>query len=324
MDVNVGYEDLLEEMHFMLDDRDLSPNHKDNNRHSSNSRKAVIKKTLQKYHNVQPITNTFNISGKLTSNPTEICSAFGEYYTNIAPQLASKMPPSSKSYTTYLKGLYPTIQILYPVKRREVARIIANLAEKYAKGVDDLRNVDIMALQSNITGPLTKLINKSFQTGIFPDSLKIAKIIPTHKSQDRDTITNYRPISVLPVISKIFDGIVRERLYKYMADSKLLFDSQYGYKDNHSTVNAITEFVANALHGFAQNETTSAVFLDFIKFFDMFDHEILLGKLYHYGIRNLDLEWFRSFLSRDNSLFPTGELNPGNTGLNMADLRVHP
>ena len=298
MDVNVGYEDLLEEVHFLLDDRDLSPKHKDNSRHPSNSIKAVIKKTLQKYHNVQPIPDAFSINGRSTSNPTEICNAFGEYYSHTASHLVWKIPPSGKSYTTYLRGQYRTTQILYPVKERQVARLISNLAEKYAMGVDDLRNVDIMALQSNITGPLTKLINKSFQTGIFPDSMKIAKIIPTHKSQDRDIIANYRPISVLPVISKIFDGIARERLYKYMMNSKLLFDSQYGYKDNHSTVNAITEFVANTLHGFAQKETTLAVFLDFIKFFDTFDHEILLGKLDHYEIRNVDLAWFKSFLSK--------------------------
>ena len=90
-------------------------------------------------------------------------------------------------------------------------------------------------------------------------------------------------------------------------------------------MNAITEFVANTLCGFAQNETTLAVFLDFIKFFDTFDHEILLGKLDHYGIRNVDLEWFSSFLSKRQQFVSYGKVRilEDYTGLNMADLRVH-
>ena len=89
--------------------------------------------------------------------------------------------------------------------------------------------------------PLTIVINQSLLTGIFPNKLKIAKVVPLHKKDDPSLMDNYRPISLLPSISKLFEKIVFIQLTEYLKQNKLLFEGQYGFRENHSTELATIE-----------------------------------------------------------------------------------
>ena len=259
--------------------------------------RVLLKETLNLYLNRLPLPDTFDIDGEAVSDPIVISNAFCKHYSNIAVHLASNIPESTITYIEFLTGDYPAVKILYPTTESEVRKIIPSFTLMRTTGLDGFSNIHLKKLKKDIVKPITKLINKSFQTGTFPDALKIAKIIPTYKSKEMNLINNYRPISVLPALSKIFDRVMKERLFKHMQNLNILYESQYGYKYQHSTVNAITEFVAKSLHAFSRNETTLAVFLDLIKLFYTLNHEILLGKLWHYGIRGRNLKWFRSFLT---------------------------
>ena len=305
IDVSVGYRDVVEKLHFLLDDHKLSVREKFKDvvfkPPVKKPNKVLLKETLNLYQNRLPYPDTFDIDGENISDPTVISNAFCKHYSNIAIHLASNIPESAVSYPDLLPGHYPAVNILYPTTESEVRKIISSMTLTYTTGLDGFSNIHLKKLKKGSVKPITKLINKSFQTGSFPDELKIAKIIPTYKSKERNLINNYRPISVLPALSKIFDRVVKERLFRHMSDLNVLYESQYGYKYRHSTVNAITEFVARTLHGFSRNETTLAVFLDLVKLFDTLNHEILLGKLQHYGIRGTDLKWFHSFLTNIDS-----------------------
>ena len=145
-----------------------------------------------------------------------------------------------------------------------------------------------------ISEPLAIIINKSIENGIFPDALKIAKIIPIFKSKENNQLNNYRPISLLSSISKIFEKILYKRLYNFINEK--LTKRQYGFRAKHSTIQAITEMYTDIIESFDNKSMTIATFLDLSKAFDTIDHNIIINKLKTYGIRGVALKWFKSYL----------------------------
>ena len=130
--------------------------------------------------------------------------------------------------------------------------------------------------------------------------MKIAKVSPIFKGGNNLQAENYRPISVLPVFSKILEKIMYNRVYNYFVENKLLFPKQSGFQINTSTEHAILELVRNITKSFEKNEYVLGVFIDLKKAFDTVNHEILLHKLKLYGIHGTCLEWFKSCLSNRN------------------------
>ena len=144
--------------------------------------------------------------------------------------------------------------------------------------------------------PLTILINKSLQNGTVPDPLKLAKVIPIYKSKNKELLNNYRPISLLPAFSKILEKIVFKRLYHFLSSQGVFYQSQYGFRPQHSTNHAVHEFVDDTIDSFDDKKHTIGIFLDLSKAFDTIDHNILISKPEWYGVRGMALDWFRSFL----------------------------
>ena len=136
--------------------------------------------------------------------------------------------------------------------------------------------------------PLTLIINQSLVTGIFPNKLKIAKVLPLFKKDDPTIMDNYRPISLLTAISKLFEKVVFSQFYEYFHKNNLFYDSQCG---------AATELTDKVLKDFDDSNISLAIFMDWSKAFDTLDHNILIKKLAHYGINGTPLEWFTSYLT---------------------------
>ena len=108
---------------------------------------------------------------------------------------------------------------------------------------------------------------------------------------------NYRPVSLLPVISKVFEKIVFRQVYEYFTKNKLLYKSQYGFRNNHSTELASLELIDRFSYYMDNGQIPISIFLDLSKAFDTLNHSILLQKLKHYGIENTPLKWFQSYLT---------------------------
>ena len=135
------------------------------------------------------------------------------------------------------------------------------------------------------------------RSGVFPSNMKTGIIIPIYKNKDRDSIINYRPISILNSLSKILEKAASIRLINHLERNNILADSQYAYRKSRSTELAATKLVNKILNNFDENKITIAVFLDLTRAFDCVNHEILCKKMEYYGIKNSALEWFKSYLA---------------------------
>ena len=145
----------------------------------------------------------------------------------------------------------------------------------------------------------TYIINQSFNTGIVPGNLKTAKVIPIFKSGDNTVLNNYRPISILPAISKVLEKLVCNRLVGFLEENDILYKHQYGFRSKHSTTHPVLQLIKDIADANDKNtkDATLAVFIDLSKAFDTINHDIMLHKLQFYGIRGICNSWFANYLS---------------------------
>ena len=163
----------------------------------------------------------------------------------------------------------------------------------------DIYNIPIKILklgQKSFSVFLSHIFNHSFETGIFPDKLKYACVSPIHKTDSKLTLTNYRPISVLPVFSKILEKLMHKHLMDFLNKNEILFKHQFGFQKGKYTSHAILDIHSKIIKAFEDSKIACCIFLDFAKAFDTVNHKILLKKLSYYGIRGTTLSWFDSYL----------------------------
>ena len=269
-----------------------------------------IKKTWQNIKNLlnknqKPIsfpTVFIDDKGEGISDPQKIANSFNDFFTDIGPNLAKTIDTDGKpSAESFLPNVPQDLNFSFAhTTREEVRKIIMNLTSKPSAGDDEVSAIFLKddRIIDLIVSPLTKLINQSLDTGVFPDALKIAKVIPLFKEKGDDfRFENYRPVSLLSIFSKVYERVVFYQLYGYFNINNLFYRHQYGFRKEHSTEGAAIELIDRVLQDLDKNEDPFAIFLDLSKAFDTIDHGILLKKLSHYGIRGTTLNWFESYLS---------------------------
>ena len=165
--------------------------------------------------------------------------------------------------------------------------MVQNLESNDSSGIDEISTKLLKNIISCICEPLSRIINMCIDSATFPDKMKIAKVCPIYKSGSKDEFTNYRPISILPSFSKVFERIIANRITSYIEKNDILAKSQYGFRKKHSTYMAIMQLYEKVSEAIDKNEYCVGIFIDLSKAFDTINHDILLQKLDVYGIRGI-------------------------------------
>ena len=236
----------------------------------------------------------FQVNDKYVTDSLEVANSFNEFFVSIGPKLADNIL-STTNPLSYVNNCTNSI-VIPPVTIAEVRQTILSMKNSSAGWDDFPARVAKQSIDSYIE-PLTCLINRSFADGIFPNELKLARIVPIFKSGDCTVLSNYRPISILTFFAKVFEKLLYKYLLDFFDDNDIFYQHQFGFREKHSTQQAIISLVEKITGAWESGDMAIGVFLDLKKAFDTVPHDILLKKLYAYGIRGIALKLMKSYLT---------------------------
>ena len=205
----------------------------------------TINDTLNSKSNKSKFPTKFIVNNKTITDHKEIADQFNIFFSNIGSTIseAIKLDDSTLAFTDYLNNPTEHRFNFSKITEKETLTIINNLKSKNSSGKDEISNKLLKSIKCEISKPLTIIINQSLKTGIFPGALKVAKVKPLFNKGDNCCLNNYRPISVLPTISKIFQRVMYIQLYTFFNVNNLLSEQQYGFRSQHSTELACVKLV---------------------------------------------------------------------------------
>ena len=252
---------------------------------------------------------SITINNRDVSNPIEMANEFNNFFTTISRKLKSKIRPSNSNFTDYLKNSNSKSFFVSPTTPQEIEDLISNMNKSKSYGPNSIPTSFLHLIKGIISEPLSKLFNCSFETGLFPDLMKNAKVIPVFKNGSKLACNNYRPISLLSNISKLIEKAMYKRLHTFCSQTNCLYDLQFGFRAKTSTSHALISIIEHIQKNIDTGNISCGIFIDLAKAFDTVDHKILLSKLKHYGIRGIANQWFQSYLSNRKQFVSINECN---------------
>ena len=259
----------------------------------------IINHAIGKTSDKTSVIESIKSEGLYQFEPKAISNELARYFASIGKKFADKTPTPENDIKHYLNKINQNKNSLFfqPTTRIEILTLINKLPNKKSSGPDGINNCFLKELRDFVVQPLEIIFNQSLSEGIFPKEMKEAHVVPLHKGKSRSESSNYRPISLLITISKILEKLVYKRVYQFLTEHCLIFNSQHGFRNKHSCETAVCELIANICKGHEKSKHTLAVFLDLSKAFDTLSHKVLYKKLDKYGIRGTTLDWFKSYLT---------------------------
>ena len=239
----------------------------------------------------------FETDGVAHSDNPSIAKILNIHFSTTGTKLAMKLksfitlPPPPVRSTNLQKFAFK------PITEEFVHGQLKQLRTNKAIGLDNISARFLKHSASVVSKSLTKLFNQSLVTCTFPSLWKFGKVFALFKKGDRCDPNNYRPITVLPTLSKILEKAVHNQLYFFLNDNNIITSKQFDFRPKLSTNTALTHFTVNVLLNTDSGRLTGAVFLDLSKAFDTVDHNLLLHKLKSVGLSEVTVNWFQSHLA---------------------------
>ena len=251
--------------------------------------------------------------GKLINKPSEIADAQNEYFINKVGLIQQKLPHSGSDPLAILKRLMQyrsTTFKLQSVHPDTIESVVKNLKNSKSAGLD---NIDTQILKMSlpyILPAITHIINLSIDCGQFPSNWKTAKIIPLYKKGNQLDPKSYRPVAILPVLSKVLERVIFMQISHYFEKNKLIHPNHHGFRAAHSTATCLIQMYYKWVKAIEDGKFTGVCFLDLIAAFDMVDHSLLLEKLTLYGFNEVSISWVKSYLlGRHQSVYIEGKMS---------------
>jgi exonuclease III len=226
---------------------------------------------------------------------------FNNFFIDNIDDIIKNIPASKETSNHYLSKAYngsvPLRFFFQHVTVQDVHSVILSLNNSNCSDIYNINSFILKYSSNYISEVLCHLINNCFDTGYFPNELKQAKVIPVHKKGDKNECSNYRPISLVPTLSKVFERIMSHQMTKFLDSNNLLFGRQFGFRKNHSTCGAVMNFIQDCLDGKENNFSINAKFFDLSKAFDTVCHLTLLHKLNSIGFSAVAIKLIKSYLT---------------------------
>lgn len=256
--------------------------------------------------------NKLKIGDNLITVATHIANYFNDHFCSVGQKLAQKIQSDDNeaSYKSYLKKETSILDsfFLSPTTETDVLEEILKLNPKKCGGPDGLKPKLVRESAYYLAKPLSVIFHSSIKSGIYPSIFKIAKVKPIYKSGERCDTGNYRPISLLNCLNKVFEKQIHKQLTNFLHKNKVIFLYQFGFREKHSAGLALIEIIDHIKECLDKGNYVLGLYLDLQKAFDTIDHSILLGKLNHYGVRGHSLSFFKSYLTnRQQFVYCNGE-----------------
>ena len=254
------------------------------------------------------VPTTLEVGNSKLSNTQSIANAFNNYFATIGSNLANAIPTATTPFENYLNAPICNSFLLFPTTATEIETEINGLNPTKSVGPFGIPIKILKTLRVLLSEPLAYLYNRSFLTGVVPEKLKVARVIPVYKKGSKTVMNNYRPISLLSVFNKLLEKLMYNRLASFLEKNEILFHGQFSFRSNHSTNHAILLITDKIQKAIERKLYSCGIFLDLSKVFDTVNHDILLKKLENCGIRGIAKQCFCSYLSNRKQFVSLGSI----------------
>ena len=262
----------------------------------------VLREAISKQKKTSENITELSFDGETVTDNLQMANKLNNFFVSMADDIVKNInPPLQGDQTIHMPNIESSF-IFNQITPLTLKDIVEGMDNKVSSDLFEMSNSLIKKIINNIAEPLCHIFNRSLTTGYIPVQLKDAKVVPIYKLNKKSGIhkklpSNYRPISLLPIISKLLEKVVGKQLLEFLEENKIIHKHQYGFQPNKSTIHPMVHLLNEIGSAKKDNKVSIGIFMDISRAFDCISTPIMLKKLEKIGVKNNTLEWFKNYLT---------------------------